>query len=573
MLWNIKETRKEIVENLASKLGVSKLIATLLFQRGICDTQSAQAYLNPSLKNLTDPYAVSNLRDGAVSLSNAIDNKATIFIFGDYDVDGVTSIVQLLSLLRFYGLSPDYCIPYRLTEGYGLTQQSLKRALSDGIPDLMIVVDCGTNSNVSIDYLKSLGVEVIVIDHHQLTEPYPDNCILINPHVNDLSNKLSAWYDLSASGLVFKFIHGFIKYRREINDRKACDFRLSQIIDLAGMGVIADLVPLHGENRLIAWYALKHLSSNKRLGIKSLMELSQGALSKNITSNDVSFRIGPRINASGRLSDASLPVELLLSKDSKFTIKVAQLLESTNLERKQIERTIFQLVEERIQNEAPNAFGYILYNKTWHPGVVGIVASRISRKFNRPSLILGRDKGLIKGSGRSVQGIDLVQVLSQCDNFLEHWGGHPMAVGLSLKEENLNSFIKAFHQAMQILYPKGILEKKLEIDAWLDFESIDMNLFEDLSRLQPFGQKNSEPIFGLQSVYLNGPITTFAKVHKKFFVSKRGQNINKIQTISWNSERLPKVNQTVELAIRIESNTWNNQNSIRLLLVEWIEPR
>ena len=571
MLWDIKETRKEIVDHLASELCISKLIASLLIQRGICDTESAQAYLNPTLKDLTDPYDVSNLRDGAEKLSHAIDNKASIFIFGDYDVDGVTSIVQLLSLLRFYGLNPSYCVPQRLKEGYGLTRQAIDRAFSDAMPELMIVVDCGTNSKASIDYLKSLGVEIIVIDHHQLTESYPDNCILINPHVNDSSNELSAWYNLSASGLVFKFIHGLIKYRREINDRQAYDFRLSQIIDLAGMGVIADLVPLHGENRLIGWYALKHLSSNKRLGIRSLMEVSQSVEAKNITSSDISFRIGPRINASGRLSDASLPIELLLSEDSEFALKAAQSLESINLERKAIERKIFQLAEERIQNEAPNTLGYVLYDETWHPGVVGIVASRISRKFNRPSLVLGRDKGLIKGSGRSVQGIDLIQILSQCDDSLEHWGGHPMAVGLSFEEENLSAFIKSFHNAIQKLYPEGIEEKKLEIDAWLDLESIDQDLFSDLFRLQPFGQKNSEPIFGIQSVFINAPINTFSKVHKKFFVSKSGQGENKMQVISWNSGKLPKVNQTVDLAIRLESYTWNNYNNIRLILVDWKE--
>ena len=571
MLWNVKKSCPEAVQAVSQKAGVSEVLSHLLIQRGLLELEDVSYFLNPSLKNLSDPYAITNLKAGVEQLSGAIDKQASIFIFGDYDVDGITSIVQILSILRFYGLAPKYCVPHRLHEGYGLSRQAIDRALSRGKPDLMIVVDCGTNSKESIDYLSSLGISLIVIDHHKLTEAYPDSCTLINPHVNDLGKEEQPWFKLSAAGLVFKFLHGLIKFRRELSDPIAERIRLSDIIDLAGMGTIADLVPLHGENRIIAWYGLRHLSSNKRTGIVALLEASRMVAGQSLKSSDVSFRLGPRINASGRLADASLPVELLLSNDLAFSKKSAQELERLNDERQSIERSITQAAVSRIKATGGDALGYVLYEKAWHSGVVGIVASRVSRLHNRPCIVLGNDGSLIKGSGRSVSAVDLVKVLKDCETYLESWGGHPMAVGISIQPDRLKSFTQAFERSIEKHYPKGIAEPELEIATWIDFSAIGEKLFSDISKLQPFGQENPEPVFGLKGVIFKSAPITFGKTHKKFVLTQAGQRDREVEGIAWNAKALPEPNQPVDLAVRIESHTWNNKKSLRVILVDWRE--
>lgn len=575
MLWNVKESCPEAVQDFSQEVGVSEVLSHLLIQRGLLEPDEANYFLNPSLKNLSDPYVITNLKAGVEQLSQAIDKKASIFIFGDYDVDGITSIVQILSIFRVYGLAPSYCVPHRLYEGYGLSRQAIDRALSCGKPDMMIVVDCGTNSKESIDYLSSLGISLIVIDHHKLTGVYPDSCTLINPHVNDLEQEEQPWYNLSAAGLVFKFLHGLIKFRREQSDPIAERIRLSDIIDLAGMGTIADLVPLKGENRIIAWYGLRHLSSNKRTGVVALIEASRIGAGQSLTSSDISFRLGPRINASGRLADASLPVELLLSKDLGFSKKSAQELERLNYERQSIERSITKAAVSQVEALGGNALGYVLYEEAWHSGVVGIVASRVSRLYNRPCIVLGNDGSAIKGSGRSVSGVDLVTVLKDCQAYLENWGGHPMAVGISVLPDQLESFTQAFDQSIQKHYPGGIAEPELEIATWIDLFAID-ELLSDLSKLQPFGQENPEPVFGLKGVILKSPPTSFGKAqlgktHKKFVLTHEAQRDREVEGIAWNAEALPEPNQPVDLAVRIESHTWNNKKSLRVILVDWRE--
>ena len=570
MLWNVHDDdSSESVDSLSEEFGISKILTKLLIQREIDNKAAVDSFLKPSLKNLSDPFDVSHLKEGVEYLSQSIDKKSSIFIFGDYDVDGISSIVQMVSILRIYGLDPSYCVPYRLSEGYGLTREAIDRGLNGSHPDLMIVVDCGTNSKESIDYLKSLGIFVIIIDHHQLTTKPSENCLLINPHVNDLGQEDSAWFNLSASGLVFKFLHGLIKYRKGLNDPIANTIKLSQIIDLAGMGTIADLVPLQGENRILARYALHHLRNNKRLGLLALLKESRVSNLTTLSSSDISFRLAPRINASGRLSDASLPVELLLTDQSEFARKSAKHLEQLNNERQSIQKKMIEEAESMISDCDSDQLAYILHNEKWHPGVVGIVASRISRKLNRPCLILGNDGKMIKGSGRSVGGVDLVKVLTECESHLEHWGGHPMAVGVKLSQEKLNSFSKVFNQVMATFYPEGVPEPELDIACWLDYDDLGDDLMDQLSLMEPYGQKNPEPIFGLKGVMLKEEAKTFANIHKRFVLIKKGEPEKIIEGIAWNFEIMPKANEPVDLAVRLEWNTWNNKKTSQLILVDW----
>ena len=569
MLWKVQDDQTQCLDSLAAEFGISRILTKLLAQRGIKDKEQADSFLNPSLKNLSDPFEVNHLKEGVEYLSQAIDDKSSIFIFGDYDVDGISSIVQMVSILRIYGLDPSYCVPYRLSEGYGLTREAIDRGLQGSRPDLMIVVDCGTNSKESIDYLKSLGIFIIIIDHHQLTTELSENCLLINPHVNDPGQEDKGWFNLSASGLVFKFLHGLIKYRKGLNDPIANEIKLSQIIDLAGMGTIADLVPLQGENRILARYALHHLRNNKRLGLLALLKESRVSNVSTLSSSDISFRLAPRINASGRLSDASLPVELLLTEDSKFAQQSAKELDDLNNERQTIQKKIVEEAESKISDLSEDQLAYILHDEKWHPGVVGIVASRISRKLNRPCLILGNEGTMAKGSGRSVGGVDLVKVLTECESLLEHWGGHPMAVGVKLPQQNLEAFSKAFDQTMNRFYSEGIPEPELEIACWVNFEDLGNGLMEELSLLEPYGQMNPEPILGLKGVMLKEEAKTFANVHKRFILTHNEQRGKMIEGIAWNFKNMPSANEPVDLAVRLEWNTWNNKKTSRVILVDW----
>ena len=568
MEWFVESGKSTAVEDLSQALGISLVLAHLLYGMGFKKAESASSFLNPTLQELSDPFEVTNLKSGVERLSQSIDAKERIFIFGDYDVDGITSIVQLISILRLYGMNPGYCVPFRLSEGYGLSRDAIDRALSEGKPDLMLVVDCGTNSKDILSYLKELGISVIVIDHHKLTKEFPDSAILINPHVNDREKENAPWFELSAAGLVFKFLHGLIKYRRDLKDSVAYEIKLSQIIDLAGMGTISDLVPLVGENRILSRYGLKHIQSNQRMGIVTLLEESGVESSFGLSGSDISYRLGPRINASGRLGDASLPVELLLTEDRQFAKNTARSMNQINLDRQTIQHSISDEAEVMIKEQLSDSLGFVLASENWHPGVVGIVASRLSHKYNKPCIILGREEDFAKGSGRSVPGVDLVAVMKKCHSLLEQWGGHPMAVGLTLQWDQLAFLKKAFNESIMALYPKGLPEPVLTIACWLDCEEVNRSLLEELHLLQPFGQRNPEPVFGIRNVLFEEAPKRFGKTHQKFFIQKK-KSKEVLEGVAWNRTDLPDVGVPVDLAVRLEWNVWRNKKSLRLSLVDW----
>ncbi|MEC9227693.1 MAG: DHH family phosphoesterase, partial [Verrucomicrobiota bacterium] len=339
---------------------------------------------------------------------------------GDYDVDGVTSTVQLVSLLRKLELEPRYGVPLRLEEGYGLSKQAIDRVFAGNIPKLFIALDCGTNAHEAIHYLREQEVDVIIVDHHQSKTQPPNNCVFINPHVNDAAS--APWRELCTAGLVFKLLHGILKSRRAANDPRVDNIQLKDYLDLVAIGTIADLVPLHKENRILSWYGLHHLRGNVRNGVRALAEVSGISTGQEMVSSDISFKMAPRINASGRLADASLPIELLLDEDYQACCTRAEQLDTINRERQAIERTIAQEAEERAMREFNHEPGVVLYGAGWHPGVVGIVASRVSRRFNKPCVILGAEGDLAKGSGRSVEGVNLIEVFKGCSDLLGHWG-------------------------------------------------------------------------------------------------------------------------------------------------------
>ena len=566
MLWTTIEVEESFANELSTVLNLSKVLGCLLVQRGLKTVEAAEAYLRPRLAHLEDPFRIKNLKAAVTRLEQAIEGKESIVVFGDYDVDGVTSTVQLVSMLRNFGLEPRFCVPLRLDEGYGLSQEAINRVFDGKAPDLFVAVDCGTNAHEQIAYLRKSGCDVIVVDHHQTRTTAPEDCIFINPHVNDAED--APWRDLCTAGLVFKLLHGLLKSRRAAEDPQVADLQLKDYLDLVAMGTVADLVPLRDENRILSWYGLRHLRANGRSGIGALAKVSGIDLNQEMTSSDISFKLAPRINASGRLADAALPVKLLLSDDQQVNQQIAEELDRINCERKSIQQSIVTEAEHRAEAEFADAPGIVLFGQDWHPGVVGIVASQISRRFHKPCVILGAEGDLAKGSGRSVADVNLVKVFERCTDLLESWGGHPMAAGVSLKAADVAGFTQRYLEALQSLYPEGLAEPSLELSSWLETDDLNEDFLKELDSLHPFGQENREPIFGLKNIVLSQAPQTFGENHFRFYLS--GSKGSRINGIAWRMESIPEAGQPIDLAVRFSWNFWRNRHSPQLTLIDSI---
>lgn len=567
MLWDTIDIDETSARNLAERLGVSKVCARLLAQRGIVTSEAAEEFLRPRLAQLDNPFALKNLEAAVDRIDQAIEVKESVVVFGDYDVDGVTSTVQLVSFLRSLELEPRFSVPRRLDEGYGLSRDAIDRIFGGDVPQLFIALDCGTNAHEPIAYLRELGVDVIIVDHHQTKTVAPEGCIFVNPHVNDPAD--APWRDLCTAGLVFKLLHGLLKHRREAEDPRVEGIQLKDYLDLVAMGTIADLVPLHGENRILSWFGLRHLRANGRSGIRALAEVSGIDSGQEMAGADISFKIAPRINASGRLADAALPIDLLLQEDYSVCRGIAQELDAINKERQKIERGMSKKAVLRAASEFADEPGIVLFGDDWHPGVVGIVASRVSRHFHKPCVILGAEGDDAKGSGRSVASVNLVEVFQRCAHLLGHWGGHPMAAGVSLKAVDVKAFRECYLEALKALYPAGLPEPTLQISAWLEAQDLGESLLEELDRLHPFGQGNSEPIFGLRGVALEDAPHVFGEGNFRFRLPASQSSRRGIAGIAWRMDEPPVVGQKVDLAIRFAWNYFRDSRYPQVTLVDW----
>ncbi|MBL9200073.1 MAG: single-stranded-DNA-specific exonuclease RecJ [Opitutaceae bacterium] len=555
-------------EAISRHAGVSPVLAELIVRAGVRDPLHAAGFLQPALAAIQDPFLVRNLSAAADRLRAAIAGREEVVVLGDYDVDGVSSTALLVSVLRRFGLAPRFVVPRRSADGYGLSRSAIDRALEGGRPQLFVALDCGTNSIGEADYLRGLGVDVIIIDHHRSREPVAAGTLLVNPHVCDSATPDEAWRHLCTVGLVFKLCHGLLKQLRADNHPVAFSLKLRDHLDLVALGTVADLVPLTGENRILARHGLRILQETQRPGLRALMDVAGVRPEQGVTPGDISFRLGPRINASGRLADAALSVELLLSEDRAFCGETARQLDVFNRERQDIERTITDEAERAIEAQFLTDAGVVLFAENWHPGVVGIVAGRVTRKYHRPCVVLGNEGDLAKGSGRSVDGINLVEVLGTCCEHLTSWGGHPMAVGVSLPKVHLDSFRARFAEAVRAHVGGDIAAARLEIAAWLAPEQITERLMDELEALHPFGQGNPEPVFGVRGVVLRHQPEVFKDQHFRFhFDDARGRRLH---GVAWKqAANLPPRHVPIDLAVELKWNHFNGRKLLQLGLVDW----
>ncbi len=468
-------------------------VARLLFRKGFNTVDEVQAFLQPRLKSLSDPFSLPNMKAAVTRILAALDRRERIVLFGDYDVDGVTSLALLAETLRAYGAIPDLFLPSRMEEGYGLSHDSVQRCIQQFHPQLLIALDCGTSSGVEIVDLRKRGVEVIVLDHHEPKSALPECVAVVNPKVDPGS----PLHYLCSVGIVFKLCHALLKTR-------PIDFDLKSKLDLVALGTVADIVPLRGENRTLVQRGAIEIARSTRPGLKKLIEVS--GVRPPIFTEDIGYRLGPRLNAAGRLSTAEKSLRLLLTRDETEATELAAFLDKQNRARQEVEKRIFAAAEDKIAKEFDPSrdAAIVVFERDWHPGVLGIVASRIAHKYHRPAIVIGLDEnGVGKGSGRSIEGLNLVQTLSRCADKIDKYGGHEMAAGLTVQEKNLDLFAKQFHQVTRDLLSEEDLQPRLRLDHEISFAELNFDFLGWHEMLQPFGNGNPQPLFlarGVESV-------------------------------------------------------------------------
>jgi len=488
-------------------------IARLLQRKGLLNDQQATDFLRPRLRQLSDPFLLPNMRAAVDRILRAISKQERIVLYGDYDVDGVTSLALLNEMLVAYGATPSLFLPSRMEEGYGLSAEGIERCWQAHNPQLFIAVDCGTSSCTEIAEVRARGADVIVLDHHEPKTALPDCVALVNPKVSGAS----AFGYLCSVGIVFKLCHALLK------TRPLPDFDLRRRLDLVALGTVADIVPLEAENRILVHHGMREIASRRLLGISELLNVA--AIGSPILAEHIGFRLGPRLNAAGRLTTAEKALRLLLTRDTAEASALAAELDGQNRERQNVEREIVLQAEAKIADGSlGEAAAIVLGDRSWHPGVLGIVASRVARSYHRPTIIVGFDEaGVGKGSGRSIPGLSLVATLGQCADHLEKFGGHEMAAGLTIHEEKFPEFAAAFQKACAAILSQEQLEPTLHLDDELALNDLNWNLLRWHELLQPFGQGNLQPLFFARAVVPVAPPQTLKEKHLVLRLRQNGQ--------------------------------------------------
>lgn len=567
--WQIKDNDPDAALNLARQIGCHPLIAALLLQRGITTAAAAATFLHPSLAGLRSPLGLADMHTAVARVARALVSKEKILIFGDYDTDGVTATAILVSFLRRAGADPHWYIPHRMTEGYGLAAQHIDTlALPKGIT-LIITADCGTASHEAIALAGTRGIDVIVTDHHQVGLPLAPAVALVNPQRPDCPAGLS---HLAGSGVAFFLVLALRRHLRELGFwSPGTQPNLKEYCDLVAIGTIADMVPLREDNRILAKAGLDVLGQAPKPWLQALRQ--DGTLTGPVvTSRDVAFRLAPRLNAAGRLDNAGHSLDFLLDQDLKTTLPRAALLHRLNGERQDLEKSIWNNIIDLI-NAHPGLAQeptLVMADPHWHEGVLGIAAGRLAREMGKPVVLISTKSGVGKGSARSVAGIDLFRAFTMSSRFLERFGGHAMAAGLTIAPQRIPGFAEAFARAVVSLTgsPRP-LKPPLEIDAHLQLSEVSENLLKQLELLEPFGIGNPEPVFLARDVKVDH-FRLMGQTHWQLRLSA-GPAAPALEAVRFNPPAARPPSHFKRLAFRLGRNHWNGKNNIRLF-IEDCEP-
>ncbi|MEK7334025.1 MAG: single-stranded-DNA-specific exonuclease RecJ, partial [Candidatus Binatota bacterium] len=497
--WVLREADESVVSLLSEQLKIPPLVARILALRGLNDPDSARRYLSSSLRSdLPSPFLMAGMEQAAGRLVRALERKELICVWGDYDVDGTTGTAALVSFLREVGGEVIYYIPHRIDEGYGLNPEGLKRLSSQGVR-LVVSVDCGISNYEEVELARSIGIDVVIVDHHELPPNLPPAFAITNPHRPDCSFPDKG---LSGAGLAFYLIIGLRAKLREagwFGASESPDIR--RYLDVITLGTIADMVPLTGVNRILARRGLTELGGSTRPGVVALKQVARLPPGE-ISAGQVGFQLGPRINAAGRMDAGLKVVEMLTTESPEVALRIAQELDEHNCERQAMEAQVLEEALSQVDADPllKERYSIVLGREGWHPGVLGIVASRIVERFHRPTVVIAFSQGAGKGSARSIRGFHMVEGLRCCADFLEKFGGHEYAGGLSIKQEKFPSFLTRFEEiARNSLAPEDLIPV-LEVDAELEFSEIGLSLVRHIETLKPFGIGNPEPLFVTKAV-------------------------------------------------------------------------
>jgi len=528
-------------------------IARLLARKGFASADEVQAFLKPRLKMLSDPFLLPNMKTAVTRVVAAIDRRERVVLFGDYDVDGVTSLALLAEILRAYGATPDLFLPLRMEEGYGMSRESVERCVDQYHPELLIALDCGTSSSAEIADLRNRGVDVIVVDHHEPKAALPDCVAVVNPKID----QAGAFHYLCTAGLVFKVCHALLKTR-------PIDFDLKSRLDLVALGTVADIVPLQGENRTFVQRGAVEIARSTRPGLRKLIEIS--GVKRPIFTDDIGYRLGPRLNAAGRLSTAEKSLRLLLTHSESEATELAELLDKQNRERQEVEKQVFAAVEEKIasQFDPSSDAAIVVFEDGWHPGVLGIVASRIAHKYHRPAIVVSFDEsGLGKGSGRSIEGFNLVQALTLCAEKLAKYGGHEMAAGLTIQKKDMDSFAEQFRLVARELLSDEDLRPRLRLDHEISFSELNFDFLGWHEMLQPFGNGNPQPLLFARQVESIGAPRVVGEKHLAFVLRQRNHQRRAI-FFGAAEDSLPR--QPWDIAFRIRPDEYGGDTRLEIRL-------
>ena len=584
--WTLLPPQPLLVETLAARFNISSLLAQCLVNRDLSEPPVIEKFLAPRLKNLADPFLLPNMSAAVERLLRAHEREEPMVIFGDYDVDGVTSTTLLLEVLRRLDWRVDAYLPHRMDEGYGLSRDGVENCLAKSPVKLLLAVDCGSTAVETIAWLRERAVDVIVLDHHQVSNPAPAAVALVNPQlvasdegqvtgdgktaplVSRHLSPVTRFTELCSVGLAFKLAHALLKRGRETGLPGAVEFDLKPLLDLVALGTIADLVPLTGENRILVTAGLERLNTTQRPGLVALKQVAQSPAI--LGTHDIGYQLAPRLNASGRMETAEESLHLLLAESLDEALPLAQNLDARNRERQKIERGITDEVAGVVRSKFnPQADFVIVEGQLlWHIGVVGIVASRVLQEFYRPTIILGGDADLWRGSGRSVAGFDLAAALRECDDLLVKHGGHAMAAGLTIAPDKVDAFRQRLNEiARRTLKPED-LQPPLRLDAEVGLNEITLDSLAELEQLKPTGMGNPALQFCARKLSHKKPLQRMGanKQHVKLWVT---DGTVTHEAVWWNAGAGSLPVGQFDLAFVPSVNDFNGRTTVQLKVLDW----
>ena len=546
----LTEADQSTAQSLADSLGINPVMGTLLVNRGIRTVEEARRFFRPQLTNLLDPFLFKDMQKAVDRLNEALGKKERILVYGDYDVDGCTAVALVYRFLQQYYSNIDYYIPSRNEEGYGVSRQGVDYAHETGV-SLVIVLDCGIKAVDEIVYAKELGIDFIICDHHVPDTVLPPAVAILNAKREDSTYP---YKDLCGCGVGFKFMQGFAIN----NGIEFCN--LIPLLDLCAISIASDIVPIMGENRILAYHGLRQLNQNPSTGVKALIDIC-GLTGKDLSLNDVIFKIGPRINASGRMQNGKEAVSLLIEKNSKAAKEKAATINEYNEQRKDLDKSMTEEANHIVASldHQHEHKAIVLYNEEWHRGVIGIVASRLTEIYFRPAVVLTRTDDMVTGSARSVAGFDVYSAIDSCRDLLENFGGHTYAAGLSLRVENVPEFKRRCEEYVDKYILPEQTNAVLTYEAKIDFKDINYRFFSDLKRFSPFGPENPKPMFCTEQVYDYGTSRVVGReqehIKLELVDSKSSRVMNGIAFGQSSQARYIKTKQAFDIVYSLEENS------------------